>query len=159
SEVRAFLGLAGYYRKFMKRFSEVAGPLTDLTRDEVEFRWGPREEEAFVALKRGLESAPTLALPDMEKPFVINTDASGYALGPVLQQDQGKGLQPIAFMSQKFTDQQLGWATHEHEMFAIVEACGHWRHLIRGRPMTAQSDHDSLQYFFTQRTLSKRQVR
>jgi hypothetical protein len=159
SEVRAFLGLAGYYRKFMKGFSEVAGPLTDLTRDEVEFRWGPREEESFVALKKGLESAPTLALPDMEKPFMIHTDASGYALGAVLQQDQGRGLQPIAFMSQKFTDRQKEWTVHEQEMLAIVEACDHWRHLIRAKPVTVRSDHHSLQNFFTQRTLSKRQVR
>ena len=159
SEVRAFLGLAGYYRKFLKGFSEVARPLTDLTRDEVEFQWGPREEEAFVALKEGLESAPTLALPDMDKPFLINTDASSYAMGAVLQQDQGQGLQPISFMSRKFNDEQLGYATHEHEMLAIVEACQHWRHLIRARPVTVKSDHDSLQHFFTQRTLSKRQVR
>src|SRR4029077_16575199 len=125
----------------MKGFSEVACPLTDLTRDEVEFQWGPREEGSFVALKKGLESAPPLALPDMEKPFVINTDASGYALGAVLQQDQGKGLQPIAFMSQKFTDQQQGWAVHEQEMLAVVEACRQWRHLIRARPVTVKSDH------------------
>src|SRR4029077_7847155 len=104
SEVRAFLGLAGYYRKFMKRFSEVAGPLTDLTHDDVEFRWGPKEEEAFVALKKGLESAPTMALPDMELPFVINTDASGYALGAVLQQDLGKAMHPLGFMWQKITE-------------------------------------------------------
>ena len=158
-EVRAFLGLAGYYRKFVARFSDIAGPLTDLTRDDVQFKWGGEEESAFHALKEALETAPVLMLPDATKPFVINTDASEYALGAVLQQEHEGVLKPVGFMSQKLSGSQTIYPTHDKEMLAIVEACAHWRHLLVGRPVLARSDHHSLQQFLEQRTLSKRQAR
>ena len=101
-ELRAFLGLAGYYRRFVRGFSEIALPLTELTRNATQQRlqWGPRQQLAFIELKRALQSTPVLALPDPKLPFGVNCDASGYAGGAVLQQDRGSGL-PIAFMSKK----------------------------------------------------------
>lgn len=159
TEVRQFLGLAGYYRKFVQGFSEVAQPLTRLTHNEVKFEWGEAEQKAFELLKGALRTAPVLALPDASKPFVMNTDASGTAIGAVLQQDHGKGLQPVGFWSRTLTEAQQDYPVHEQEMLAIVEACLTWRHLIQGRQVTVRSDHHSLQHFFTQRGLSKRQVR
>jgi hypothetical protein len=159
SEVRQFLGLAGYYRKFVDGFSAIAAPLTRLTGETVHFEWNKVEEQSFQLLKQRLMTAPVLVLPEATKPFVIHTDASNHALGAVLQQDQGKGLQPIGFMSKTLSGSQLSYPVHELEMLAIVEACEHWRHLIRGQTVTARSDHHSLQHFFTQRSLSKRQVR
>jgi hypothetical protein len=159
SEVRQFLGLAGYYRKFVHGFSEIAAPLTRLTGETVKFEWNKAEEQSFQALKHALMKAPVLVLPESTKPFVIHTDASNHALGAVLQQDQGNGLQPIGFMSKTLSASQLSYPVHDLEMLAIVEACEHWRHLIRGQTVTARSDHHSLQHFFTQRSLSKRQVR
>ena len=159
SEVRRFLGLAGYYRKFVDGFSEIAAPLTRLTGDTVAFEWNEAEEKSFRALKQALVTAPVLILPDATKPFVIYSDASNVAIGAVLQQDHGKGLQPIGFMSKTISASQQNYPVHELEMLAVVEACEHWRHLIRGQKVTVRSDHHSLQHFFTQRNLSKRQVR
>ena len=159
SEVRQFLGLAGYYRKFVHGFSEIAAPLTRLTGETVKFEWNKAEEQSFQALKHALMKAPVLVLPESTRPFVMHTDASNHALGAVLQQDQGKGLQPIGFWSKTLSESQVRYPVHDLEMLAIVEACDHWRHLIRGQPVTARSDHHSLQHFFTQRSLSKRQVR
>ena len=158
-ELQRFLGLAGYYRKFIENYAHVAAPLTKLTGTSMAFEWTTEQQTAFDELKRRLVAAPVLALPDVSKPFVIHTDASVYAVGAALQQDQGKGLQPVAFMSVTLTEPQRSWPTHEQEMFAVVEGCRYWRHLISGRSVTARSDHNSLQHFFTQRTLSPRQVR
>jgi hypothetical protein len=90
-ELRAFLGLAGYYRRFVRNFSDIALPLTELTRNVTHQRlqWGARQQVAFIELKRALQSTPVLALPDPSLPFVVNCDASGYAVGAVLQQDRG----------------------------------------------------------------------
>jgi hypothetical protein len=102
-DVRSFLGTAGYYRKFIKDFSKIAAPLSELTKDNVKFHWGSEQERAFKQLKQALQEAPVLILPDPNRQFrlVINTDASGFAVGAVLQQDQGRGLQPIAYLSRR----------------------------------------------------------
>ena len=103
SEVRSFLGLAGYYRRFIQGFSRIAVPLHDLTHtaDGKSYEWLPLHQQAFDELKSALREAPVLALPDPDRQFVVNTDASDFATGAVLQQDFGHGLQPIAFSSHK----------------------------------------------------------
>ena len=106
--VRAFLGTAGYYRKFIKDFSLIAAPLHDLTKDSVKFDWTPACQAAFVRLKAALQQGPVLVLPDPLLPFVVHTDASGFAVGAVLMQDQGHGLQPIAFLSKKMNGARVG---------------------------------------------------
>ena len=105
THVRAFLGMAGYYRRFIKAFSTIASPLTNLTRagTNVEEAWDDACTAAFEQLKSLLSSAPVLLFPDLTKPFVVYTDASKVALGAVLLQDQGEGLQPVAFFSKKFS--------------------------------------------------------
>ena len=158
-EVQQFLGLAGYYRKFVQGYSKIAAPLIKLTGGTVHFQWGREQEVSFCQLKKALTQAPVLALPDPSKPWVIHTDASVEALGAVLQQDQGRGLQPVGYMSLTLKDAETRYPTHEQEMLAIVTACDYWRHLLSGREVTVKSDHHSLQKFFEQRKLSKRQVR
>ena len=115
--VRSFLGLANYYRKFIKDFSMITGPLSDLlTKDNKKFIWNPKCQEAFDALKKALTSSGVLRYPDFEKEFEVHTDVSGFVIGGVLMQDG----HPIAFESKKLTDSQLRWPTHEKELFAVV---------------------------------------
>jgi hypothetical protein len=161
THVRSFLGTAGYYRKFIRDFSKIAAPLTDLTKDNVTFLWTSLQEEAFRKLKSMMAEAPILILPDPNLPFVINTDASGYAVGAVLQQDQGRGLQPIAFLSKKMLDAETRYPVHEQELLAIIHSLSTWRHYLHGAKfkIIVKTDHKSLQYLKTQPILSSRQSR
>jgi hypothetical protein len=162
-ELRAFLGLAGYYRRFVKGFSEIALPLTELTRNATHQRlqWGARQQLAFMELKGALQSTPVLALPDPALPFVVNCDASGYAVGAVLQQDRGSGLQPVAFLSKKLTGAESRYPVHEQELLAIITALTSWRHYLSGTavPVRVRTDHKSLIHFQTQPMISGRQTR
>jgi hypothetical protein len=162
-ELRAFLGLAGYYRRFVKGFSGIALPLTELTRNVTHQRlqWSGRQQLAFIQLKHALRSTPVLALPDPKLPFVVNCDASGYAVGAVLQQDRGSGLQPIAFLSKKLTGAESRYPVHEQELLAIITALTTWRHYLSGTsvPVRVRTDHKSLIHFQTQPMLSGRQTR
>ena len=158
-DVRSFLGAAGYYRKFIKDFSSLAAPLTELTKERVEWRWTDDQQRAFDALKQAIQTAPVLALPDDKIPFVVQTDASGFAVGAVLQQDQGDGMRPIAFLSKKLIDAETRYATHEKELLAIVQALKAWRHYLYGKPIRVLTDHRSLKDFQTQPQLSARQAR
>lgn len=164
SEVRSFLGLAGYYRRFVAGFSRVAAPLHELTKtaEGTPFGWSDTAQSAFDALKRALQEAPVLALPDPDRQYVVDTDASDFATGAVLQQDFGRGLQPIAFMSHKMSDAETRYPTHDKEMLAIINMLGEWRTYLQGRqPFTIRirTDHNSLQYFMTQQSHSARQAR
>ena len=158
-DVRAFLGTAGYYRKFIRDFSAIAAPLSELTKDSVKFEWTAPHEQAFRQLKAAIAQGPVLILPDPSLPFVVHTDASGFAVGAVLQQDQGKGLQPIAFLSKKMADAETRYPVHEQELLAIIQALTAWRHYLHGSKFTVRTDHKSLQFFQTQPMLSGRQAR
>jgi hypothetical protein len=159
TEVRSFLGLASYYRKFVKDFSHIAAPLTNLTKKDVLFSWKEPQQKAFQELKDALSSPPVLVIPDPSKEFTIQADASDYAIGAVLCQDQGKGLQPIAYESRKLNDAERNYPTHDREMLAIIHAFKVWRHYLAGSKTTVQTDHEALKYISTQPTLSKRQAR
>jgi hypothetical protein len=159
THVRSFLGTAGYYRKFIQGFSRIASPLSELTMDQAKFQWTSKEESAFRALKEAIAASPVLILPDSSKPFVVHTDASGFAIGAVLQQDQGSGLQPIAYLSKKMLDAETRYPVHEQELLAIIHAIKTWRHYLMGAKFTVMTDHRSLQYFKTQPLLSGRQSR
>jgi hypothetical protein len=132
SEVRSFLGLASYYRKFVEKFSTVATPLTALLHKDNEFEWNEKAQEAFDTLKEKLITTLVLLLPDPEKPFTVTTDASDYAIGAVLTQDQGKGEQPVAYESRKLSPAEQNYATHEKELLAIVYAIRVWRMYLEG---------------------------
>jgi hypothetical protein len=160
SEVRSFLGTAGYYRQFIKGFSELATPLTMLTKDDVKFEWGSKQQDAFTRLQSAVKEGPVLALPDPNLPFIVHTDASGFAVGAVLSQKQLDGsVRPLAFLSKKMLDAETRYPVHEQELLAIVHALKTWRHYLHGRKFTVLTDHHSLQHFKTQPMLSGRQTR
>lgn len=155
TEVISFLGLAGYYRRFVKDFSKIATPLTKLTRKNEKFEWTPKCEESFQELKRLLTSAPVLTLPDDTGNFVIYSDASHKGLGCVLMR-HGK---VIAYASRQLKDYEVRYPTHDLELAAIVFALKIWRHYLYGKKCEIYTDHKSLKYIFTQKELNMRQRR
>jgi RNase H-like domain found in reverse transcriptase/Reverse transcriptase (RNA-dependent DNA polymerase)/Integrase zinc binding domain/Chromo (CHRromatin Organisation MOdifier) domain/Retroviral aspartyl protease len=158
-ELRSFLGLAGYYRRFVKDFSRIASPLTALLHKNQKYEWGADQDNAFTALKQAVSSAPILIIPDPQLPYTVVTDASGYAIGAALCQDHGNGLQPCAFLSRKMNDAERNYPVHEQELLAIVHALREWRHYLLGNRIIIITDHRSLQYLATQDKLSARQTR
>jgi hypothetical protein len=161
SDVRSFLGLAGYYRKFVKGFSAIAGPMSDLLRNDINFTWGNEAQKSFEQLKTAITTAPVLVIADPSFPFRIESDSSGYAIGAVLLQDQGNGHQPIAFMSKKLLPAEKNYSVHEQEMLAIICAMKEWRHYLHGssHPINIITDHNTLKYFESQPHLTSRQAR
>ena len=160
TEVRSFLGLANFYRRFVQDFSKIAMPLTQLTGSTKTFEWGDKQRAAFEALKTALTTTPVLLIPDPAKPYTLNCDACDYALGATLQQDQGNGLQPVAYFSRKFKPAEMNYDTREKEFMALHDACLHWRQYLHSdEPFTLLSDHDSLKYHKTMPNLSGRLAR
>lgn len=139
-QLRGFLGLAGYYCKFVRNFSIIAKPLTDLLKKDKLFVWTSTHEEAFTVLKQALCSAPVLALPDFSLPFHIETDASGSGIGAVLQQNG----HPIAFISKALSPRNQGLSVYEKEYLAILMAVDQWRHYFLQGEFFIHTDHRSL---------------
>ena len=159
-DVRSFLGLAGFYRRFVQAFSLKALPLTELTKNDVPFVWGERQQNAFDELKTTLCTAPVLLIPNPDLPFTLNVDACDYAVGGTLQQDHGNGLQPVAFRSRKLNPAERNYDVREKEFLAFVDACSVWRHYLHSeKPFLFLTDHDSLKYHKTMPNLSGRLAR
>ena len=155
SEVRSFLGLAGYYRKFVEGFSKIAAPLTKLTRKDVKYDWVDACQKSFDELKGRLTSAPVLALPNGRDGFVVYSDASRQGLGCVLMQKD----RVIAYASRQLKKHEQNYPTHDLELAAVVFALKIWRHYLYGVPCRIFTDHKSLKYIFTQKELNLRQRR
>ena len=146
-QVRSFLGLAGYYRKFVQNFADVARPLTELTKGTVsKIVWSPECETAFQKLKTKLSQQPVMKLPDVTQPFVLRTDASDIGLGAVLLQADGDVLRPVAYASKKLSETETRYATVEKECYAIVWAMRKFEPYLYGQEFTLETDHQSLQY-------------
>ena len=143
-ELRAFLGLAGFFRKFLKDFSIKASPLTDLLKDETEWKWEETQEKAFLTLKEGLTSAPVLAYPNYDKPFKLFCDASGIGVGATLCQETDNKLHPIAYASRKLDSTQQKWGITDKEMYSIAWGLKHFRSLIMGYEVQVYTDHKPL---------------
>ena len=169
-EVEQFIGMAGYYRRFIKDFSRIAKPLTALcgTRKTKKtgsappkkpFVFGTEERQAFLDLKRAVMSAPCLAMADPSKEFIVHTDASGFATGAALMQHYEDGLRPVAFMSKRMRAAELNYPIYEQELLAILNALRTWRHYLSGRRFTVLTDHQSLQYIQSSKMATPRQVR
>ncbi|GBG60631.1 hypothetical protein CBR_g8651 [Chara braunii] len=154
TEVRSFLGMTGYYRPFVKNYSTIASPLTDLTRLDTPWEWTEECEASFKQLKYALTHYEVLKLPDPEKPFVVTTDASQYGIGAVLAQQEGPKLKPIEYMSKKMPSKKLAASTYERELYALYRALVHWRHYLLGRFFYVRSDHETLRWIKTQPVLS-----
>jgi hypothetical protein len=155
TEVRAFLGLAGYYRKFVEGFSSIARPLTQLLKKDKKFEWTEKCEQSFQELKKRLVSAPILTMPDITKSFDVYCNASKLGLGSVLMQD-GK---VIAYLSRQLRPHEMNYPTHDLELVAVVHALKTWRHYLMGNRCEIYTDHKSLKYIFTQKELNMRQQR
>ena len=156
-DVRSFLGLASYYRRFVKGFSELARPLTALTRAGVDWEWSTAQHQAFNRLKLALTTAPVLKLPDFDRQFVVTTDASDAAVGAILEQDFGNGLQPVAFASRKLNDVEMRYSAYERELLGIVWALAQWKHYCRGpHTVIIQTDYAPLRHLPNQASVNSR---
>ncbi|CAI7860301.1 unnamed protein product [Closterium sp. NIES-54] len=142
-ELQQFLGFANYYNRFVPQYAKIATPLTNLLKKNTPFKWEDVHQQAMEQLKTALTSAPVLILPDPEKDYVIEADASDQAVGVVLMQDQGKGLQPIAYLSKKLHGAELNYPIHDKEALAIITAFKTWRCYLEGRKTTVYTDHCS----------------
>ncbi|GKC52371.1 putative reverse transcriptase domain-containing protein [Tanacetum coccineum] len=153
SEVRSFLRLARYYRRFIENFSKIAKPLTVLTHKSKTYNWGKEQENAFQTLKDKLCNAHVLALPHGPKDFVVYYDACGLGLGCVLIQ-RGK---VIAYASRQLKIHEKNYTTHDLELGAVVFALKIWRHYLYGTKSIIYTDHKILQHIFSQKELNMRQ--
>ena len=145
--VRSFLGLSGYYRRYIPRYSEIARPLTSLTKKHAQFCWTDDCQRAFDTLKKLITTPPVLVHPDPNKSFTLWTDASAYGTGGVLcQVDEHDCHRPVHFLSGKFTAAQRKWSTYEREFYAVVKALSTFRPILYGRPFTVFTDHAPLTY-------------
>ena len=155
TEIRSFVSLAGYYRRFIEDFSRVVAPLTQLTRKDQPFAWTDRCEQSFIELKKRLTSALVLVIPDTGKPFEVYCDASYLGLGCVLMQEK----RAIAYASRQLKVHERNYPTNDFELAAVVFALKIWRHYLYGAQFQVFSDHKSLKYLFDQKELNMRQGR
>ena len=164
-DVQSFLGFCNFYRRFIKSFSEISGPLSDLTKKNVEWVWSSRCQDSFERLKFSVLSAPSLNHPNFDLPFVLETDASDFAVGAVLSQPVDSSnlddLHPVGFFSRKMLPAEVNYNVHDKELLAIMCALDNWSHYLLGSSHKIRifSDYRNLVYFRTCRTLSPRLLR
>ena len=161
-DIQSFLGFANFYRRFISDYSDIVVPLTRLTRKGTVWNFSDSARKAFEALKSAFTSAPILTHWIPDKPIIVETDASDYALGAILsiQTDSGE-IHPVAFHSRTFSAPELNYDTHDKELLAIFEAFRVWRHYLEGSgtPIDVVTDHKNLEYFSTTKVLTRRQAR
>jgi len=148
-QIRSFLGLAGYYRKFIPQYATLAAPLSDLTRKSAPevVHWTPLCEAAFQSLKTALCSSPVLQSPDLTRPFVLQTDASDRGVGAVLSQAGDHGQDhPVAYFSRKLLPREERYSTVEKECLAIKLAIQAFNTYLMGRSFAIETDHRSLEW-------------
>ncbi|KAL3566434.1 hypothetical protein D5086_031849 [Populus alba] len=155
SEVRSFHGLASFYRRFVKDFSTIAAPLTEIVKKSVGFKWNDEQDKAFNLLKDKLCSAPVLALPDFTRAFEVECDASGIGIGAVLMQDK----RSIAYFSEKLNGAALNYPTYDKELYALVRTLETWQHYLWPKEFVIHSDHESLKHLKGQGKLSRRHAK
>ena len=149
SDVRSFLGFVSYYRKFIDTFADKAKPLIQLTEKANKFSWGEKEENSFQDLKNALVSAPILAYPDPNLPFILDTDASNIGIGAVLSQVQGDEEKVIAYASRALSKAERNYCTTRKEMLAIVYYTKYFRHYLIGKKFLLRTDHSALRFMKT----------
>jgi hypothetical protein len=153
--IKSFIGMVGYYRRFIEGFSKIARPMTALLAKKVEFKWTLACQKSFETLKEKLTMAPVLILPDVHKPFSVYCDASYTRLGCVLMQEG----RVVAYSSRQLKIHEKNYPTHDLELAAVVHALKTWRHYLYGQKCDIYTDHKSLKYMFTQSELNMRQRR
>ena len=155
-EVKQFLGLVGYYRKFVPRFADISRVLTHLTKKDVEFKWTPECEKCFQILKEFLQQAPILRYPDPKPSYTLYTDASKYAYAGVLTQHNNGTDHPITYVSGLFRGSQLNWATLTKEAYAIYMSVNKLSFYIDTAKITVKSNHLPLKKFLEKNTLNSK---
>lgn len=155
SQVRSFHGLASFYRRFVKDFSSIAAPLTAVVKKSIGFIWEKAQQEAFQTLKYRLTHAPVLVLPDFNKTFEVECDASGIGIGAVLIQE-GK---PVAYFSEKLGGAALNYPTYDKELYALVRALETWQHYLLSKEFVVHTDHETLKHLRGQTNLKRRHAR
>jgi hypothetical protein len=159
--VMSFLGLCGFYRRFVKGYAAIAEPLTRLTGKNQPFVWGPEQQHAFDTLKAKLMAYPLLRRPDFEKPFIVHTDASLKAVGAVLTQRDEEGREyAVAYHSSKLSPTQRNWAVTHLECYAVVNAvCDAFKNILLGNEFSIVSDHTALKWLMTSPNLQGKLAR
>ncbi|GJT73573.1 transposon ty3-I gag-pol polyprotein [Tanacetum coccineum] len=151
TEIHSFMGACQYLRKFIRHFSVIAAPLHALTKMNSKFEWTKKHDDTFLLLKRKISEAPVLALPNLQQPFELETDASSYAMGAVLFQE-GK---PMAYHSEMFQGSQRNYPTYDNELLTLHQAVKHWRCYLLGKETVVHTDHQPLQYLPSQAKLQQ----
>ena len=146
-QVRAFLGLVGYYRKFIKGLAKIAKPLTLLTRQQVEFDWTPEHHDTFLHLKEAIVQATILHYPNPNKKYTVYTDTSDDACGAQFSQEHNRTKFPVAFLSHTFMETQQKWSTTEQEAFGVYYAITKWNYYLQGADIIIRNDHKPLACF------------
>ena len=161
TQMRRFLGMSGFYRKFIPNYATRARCLYAMTKKNKSWKWGEEEQAAFEDLKNALTSDSLLLYPDFSKSFVVTTDASDIGLGATLSQEDSEGnLRPVAYAAKLFNSAQRNYSTLDRELAGIVYACLHWRVYLEGRAFLIRTDHAPLKYILNPRSkLTPRQVR
>ena len=154
--VRSFIGMTSYYRRFIPNYSQTADPLIKLTRKYATFEWTDECQKAFETLKLSLITPPTLAYPDMSKPFILYTDASDTCIGAVLTQVQDDIEKPIHYLSHKLSKTQCNYPIIQKEMYSIVYALNKLDHYLNGSEFVIKTDHKPLKYLFSAPMKNKR---
>ncbi|XP_064470125.1 uncharacterized protein K02A2.6-like [Ornithodoros turicata] len=142
--LRSFLGLAGYYSKFISHYAELVEPMRELLRDSKPFIWTSSADESFKKVKSVLSSCPVLHMFDPRLPVIVATDASSYGLGAVLQQLKGDQVRTVAFASRTLSPLERKYSVGEREALACLWACERWHVYLWGRPFTLRTDHQAL---------------
>eukprot|EP00253_Pinus_taeda_P019879 PITA_19879 len=155
ADVRSFMGLVGYYRRFVEGFSKVAFPITSLQKKGKLFHWTPNCQKSFEQLKHLLTTAPILSISDPNKDYIVCTDASKEGLGGVLMQEG----RVIAYESRKLKEHEQKYSAYDLELATVIHALKMWRHYLMGRKFLLHTDHHSLTNYFSQPTLNARQAR
>lgn len=158
-DVKSFLGLVGYYRKFIDNFAGIAKPLTQLLRKNVPFKWTEKCQNAFDVLKQILTTSPILQYPNFEKEFILTTDSSGFAISAILSQGEIGNDLPVAFASRTMNDAETRYGISEQEMLAVVWGVQQYRPYLWGRKFKVVSDHQALVWIFNVKNPSSRLFR
>ncbi|GBG74853.1 hypothetical protein CBR_g19366 [Chara braunii] len=159
TELRSFLGLAIYYRKFVRNFSTIAAPLRRLLKKEAIWQWDKDCTSALKKLKRALIEYPVLKVADPSLPFIVTMDASQYGIGAVLQQDDDNGYRPVEFLSARIPCEKVAASTYERELCALRQALDHWKHYLLGRHFKVYLDHETLRWLKTQAKMTTKLTR
>ena len=151
--------MTGHYRRFIKNYSQMAIPLTELTKEKNPFFWGPEAESAFITLRQAMIQEPVLKLPDFNKIFLIRPDASDDAIGAALLQEHECTWHPVAYFSRKLTDPQKNWSIWEKEAYALVSAVQHWDYYLSGQKFQVQTDNSVVTALMKKEPSNKRLAR